>query len=164
MLKNFRKWRAQIHLWFEVAIFAKFLNGVVELIGGTFLLTIRPETVRRIIDAATSHELQEDPTDLIANYLVHAARNFSFHTQIFGSVFLLSHGVIKILLVVCLWKRKLWAYPTAIVVFGLFCIYQLYRYSIVHAPELIVLTVVDLAIIILTWFEYGQHKAKLLKA
>ncbi len=160
-MKKDQRFYARVHLWFEVGIFAKFLNGLAEIIGGLFLFFVQPETVRRIITLATFHELSEDPNDLIANYLMHVARNFSVHVKIFGTIFLFSHGLIKILLVVALWRRKLWAYPLAIAVFSLFIIYQMYQYTLVHAPELIVLTIADVFVIILTWLEFKRLKIEI---
>ncbi|SYZ74614.1 conserved membrane hypothetical protein [Candidatus Zixiibacteriota bacterium] len=154
----FRRFYAKTHFWFQAGIFIKFLNGLLEIIGGLFLLFVQPETMRRIIRMMTFHELSEDPNDLVANYLMRVAGNFSIHAKIFGTIFLLSHGLIKIFLVVSLWKRRLWAYPVAIIVFGLFAIYQIYQYAVGHAIELVVLTVADIFIIILTWVEYKRLK------
>jgi len=115
--------------------------------------------VRSIIAVVTYHELSEDPHDIVANYLMHTAQNLSISTHLFGVIYLLSHGIVKIFLIVSLWKRKLWAYPVAMSVFGIFIIYQMYRYTIVPAVELIILTALDVIIIILTWLEFKQLRS-----
>jgi uncharacterized membrane protein len=66
----------------------------------------------------------------------------------------LSHGIVKLFLVVGLLRNKLWAYPAAIVVFVLFIAYQLYRLSSAPSPLLVLLTVFDVVVIGLTWHEY----------
>ena len=159
IIKNVQRLYAIEHKWFEVGILLKGINGLLEVGGGIFLFFVRPETVRYIITAVTFHELSEDPSDIVANYLMTIARNFSIHAKFFGTIYLLSHGLIKIFLVVSLWKRKLWAYPLAMVVFSLFIVYQVYRYTVSHSVELIILTILDMIIIILTWLEFKRLKS-----
>ena len=64
--------------------------------------------------------------------------------------------MVKILLVSSLLQRRLWAYPTAIVIFGAFLGYQLYRYSHTHSAWLLALTVFDLLLVILASLEYQR--------
>jgi uncharacterized membrane protein len=66
----------------------------------------------------------------------------------------LSHGVVKLLLVVGLLRGKLWSYPASLVAMALFIAYQLYRFSITHGLGLIALTVFDIAMIWLIWHEW----------
>ena len=159
IIKNVQRLYKVAHRWFEVGILLKGVNGLLEVGGGVFLFFVRPETVRHIITAVTFQELSEDPNDIVANYLMNIARNFSIHTKVFGTIYLLSHGLIKIFLVVSLWKRKLWAYPSAMIVFSLFIMYQMYRYTVSHSAELIILTILDITIIILTWLEFKRLKS-----
>lgn len=76
----------------------------------------------------------------------------------FASAYLVSHGLIKAVLVIALWFDALWAYPTTIFVFGLFSAYQLYRFTHTHSLALILITVFDVLIIWLTWREYHDQK------
>ena len=69
----------------------------------------------------------------------------------------------KLLLVVDLLRDKLWSYPASLIVFGLFIVYQLYRYSYTHGAGLIVLSVFDIVVMGLIWHEYRlvrQHLAR----
>ena len=75
-------------------------------------------------------------------------------TRNFTTVYLLSHGVIKLWLIIGLLRAKLSYYPVAIGVFGLFIIYQLYRFSATHSLWLLLITAVDVVVIGLTWHEY----------
>jgi uncharacterized membrane protein len=75
---------------------------------------------------------------------------FSTTTQHFAAYYLLGHGVVKLWLIVGLLKMRLWYYPVAIVVFGLFAVYQLYRFSFTHSLSLVLITVLDLAVTVLT--------------
>jgi len=58
-------------------------------------------------------ELIEDPEGLMATTARYLLPYVSGSAEQFASWYLLSHGVIKIFLVIGLLRRKLWAYPTA---------------------------------------------------
>lgn len=85
----------------------------------------------------------------------------SVSSQQFAAFYLLSHGGIKLWLIIGLWRKKLGYYPAAKAVFGLFILYQLYRYSFTHSLLLLLITALDIAVIGLTWFEY-QHLRRIL--
>ena len=75
-------------------------------------------------------------------------------SKLFGALYLVTHGVIKIVLVVNLLRNRLWAYPAAIVVFILFGLYQTYYLLLGYSFWLLALTILDVIIIVLTWHEY----------
>ncbi len=145
---------------FDVGIGIKGIDGVLQVIGGIALLLIKPETINRIIVNLSRHELTQDPQDKIANYLLSFSHTTS-GSKIFAALFLLSHGLIKILIVIGLLKNKLWAYPTGIIVFTAFGIYQIYRYAHTHSLGMLVLTILDVFVILLTWHEYKVVKANI---
>ena len=148
-----------LHISFEIALLLKAINGIFEVIGGILFLFLDPASLNRIIVLLTQGELSEDPQDLIANALLQMAQGFSISTQHFGVFYLISHGVIKIILITLLWKKKLWAYPLGVVVLGLFILYQIYRYFIDPSILLILLSILDVIVIILTIIEYRAQKA-----
>jgi uncharacterized membrane protein len=137
---------------FQVSILLKGANAVLEIIGGTLLLFTG--SITSVLVYLAGQEIIEDPGDFLANTIQHYLPYFSQHSQLFAAFYLLSHGAIKIFLAIGLLRNKLWAYPSAIVVFILFIIYQLYRYTYTHSIFLILLTVFDLFVIVLTWHEY----------
>jgi uncharacterized membrane protein len=148
-----------VHLLFDISVVAKGIDGVLELIGGVLLLLISPTQLYHIARILTQHELSQDPHDVIANYLLHSSEKLSAGAKTFGALYLLWHGLVKVGLVTALLLKRRWAYPVAIVAFLLFLLYQLYRYSHTHAPELLVLSVLDVVVIVLTWFEYQRLQA-----
>ncbi len=148
-----------IHDLFDLGVILKGIDGLIEAAGGLFLMFSSRSRLDAIVSFFTRAELVEDPHDAIANYLTHAFRGFSGAAQFFGSAYLLLHGVVKIALVVGLLRNRLWAYPVAIAVFGAFGLYQLYYIFLDYSPFLVALTVLDLAIILLTWHEYRYRKA-----
>lgn len=146
---------------FYISIVLKGLDSLLEIAGGVTLLLISPDLVNRLAQALTQHELSTDPHDYVANHILHAAHHFTAGGRYFGAAYLLSHGVVKIFLIYALFKEKLWAYPWMMAVIGAFIIYQIYRLSYAFSLGLLLLTIFDAFIIVLTWLEYKRHSARL---
>jgi uncharacterized membrane protein len=155
-----REKRSILHVGFEIAILLKGIHAALEVVGGVLLWFVKPDTLNRWIQILTQNELTEDPKDLIANFLVRAGQHYSVNTQHFGVFYLLSHGLVKIFLVFLLWRRKLWAYPLAVVVLVLFIAYQAFRFSSTRSAFLIFLSALDALIIWLTLSEYARLKSE----
>lgn len=146
---------------FKIGLVLKGLDGVLEVIGGTLLLFLSPNAIEHLVRMLTAHELSEDPHDLIARYLLHTTAHLSHGTTLFGAIYLLSHGIAKIVLVALVLKDKLWAYPWLIVLLLAFIAYQLYRITAVHfSIGLTLLTVFDAFLVWLTWREYRAKRAQ----
>src|SRR5436853_3825475 len=90
--------QALAHIAFEIGIFFKGLDGVLEIVGGLLLFFVKPETISRVVIALTQHELGEDPTDVPASYPVRGANSFSAGSQLLAGASLFSPGVIKVVL------------------------------------------------------------------
>ena len=143
-----------IHLAFEISLLLKGLFALGQIIGGITAFFVTKEFLLRAATLLTQEELLEDPRDLIANFLIHSAQKLSVNTQHFMAVYLLTHGGIKLWLIFGLVRQRLWYYPTAMVVFGLFIAYQLYRFSFTHSVWLLFITAVDVVVVALTKHEY----------
>src|SRR5258706_12492910 len=141
-------------LLFRWSVSLKGLHAALEVVGGVALLLITPAFILRVVAFLTQDELDEHPNDLVATTLLHAAQQVSVSSELFAALYLLSHGIVKGLLVIALLRRRLWAYPASIVVFGLFILYQLYRFSYTRSVGLIALSLFDLVVIWLIWIEY----------
>ncbi len=155
---DFLKTNKFAHEAFEAGVTLKLINGVLETVGAVLLIFASPANLSRLVTYFTQEELSQDPNDLVANYFLHVAQNFSHDAQLFGIIYLLAHGLIKIFLVVNLWEKKLWAYPTAIGFFTAFTIYQIYRFLLNHSVFMFALTILDILVILLTWVEYKRIK------
>ncbi len=145
-----------IHKIFVWGVLLKAFDGVLEVLGGIALLFTG--TLTHLATVLIKNELIEDPHDPLATYLQHTLPAFLAHSGWFAALYLFSHGIIKLILVIGLLRDKLWAYPSAIIVFVLFIVYQIYRYLFTHSIFLILLTVLDVAVIWLTWHEYRYFK------
>jgi uncharacterized membrane protein len=143
---------------FEIGIIGKGLNGVAELVGGLLLLLLTPSRIHHLVASLTQGELSEDPHDFVASHLLHTANGLTGQAVLFGAIYLLAHGTVKVVLVIALLLNKLWAYPWMIIVLVLFIGYQLYRIVLHPTAGLIALTVFDVLIVALTWREYRQQR------
>jgi uncharacterized membrane protein len=150
--------RETVHKFFEVSLFLKASNAVLEITGGIIFSVISLERINYFIYVLTQGELSEDPRDFIANHLVNFFQSLSVNSQLFGSFYLISHGLIKIFLIIALWKRKLWAYTLSVVVFTFFIVYQLFRYTYNSSISLLVLTFIDVFVVMFIILEYYRIK------
>jgi len=148
-----------LHRLFRLGIWLKGFDGVLEVIGGSLLLVTKPSTLSQFVVVLTQHELTEDPHDWFVTTLRHTAAQLSVSTQLLGSLYLLAHGLVKLGIVVGVWRGYRWAYPIAIGFLSLFIAYQLYRLSEQPSLWLLLLTLFDVVIVSLTWREYRQHTA-----
>ncbi len=128
---------------------------MIECLGGTLLALVSTTSIVNFVNTITLNGLIEDPNDFLATHLLAFARDFSVQTQHFYAFYLLSHGLVKVLLVAGLLREKLWSYPASLIVLAMFVVYQLYRFSYTHGFGLIVLTVFDVIVIGLIWHEYN---------
>jgi uncharacterized membrane protein len=144
-----------LHRLFELGVVAKGVDGALELIGGLLLLLLSPAAITGTIWFLVQGELKEDPTDLVANLLLHNTRTI-VDIRFSTSAFLIVHGVVKLGLVGGLATNQLWSYPAAIVVFTGFTIYQVYQLTQQSSLFLEIITVLDIIVVILIVAEY-QH-------
>ena len=148
-----------IHLLFDISVIGKAVDGLLEIAGGLLLFFMNPEQLNWLVRAITQHELREDPHDVLAGFFVRSVQQLSTDTKVFASVFLLWHGAVKVGLVWALLRRQRWAYPLAIVGFGLFLAYQVYRYLHTRSVWLLVLSILDVFVIVVTWLEYKRLRS-----
>ncbi len=143
---------------FEVGILLKGLDGILEIIGGLILLFIKPEFINQIAIFFTQHELSEDPHDFIASHILNSTQNLGRGVLIFAAVYLLSHGITKIILVAEILRNRLWAYLGLIYLTIGFIIYQTYRFIFSPSIGLALFTIYDVIVVYLTIFEYRKRK------
>jgi uncharacterized membrane protein len=144
----------RIHQIFEVSVVLKGIHALIECVGGLVLAFVPTAAIAHLVVNLTQDDFVEDHLDAIATHLQAWANGFSLQAQHFYAFYLLSHGIVKIALVIGLLRAKLWAYPASIVVMSLFIAYQVYRYTYTHGVGLIILTLFDLILIGLVWHEY----------
>ncbi|SDO98156.1 Uncharacterized membrane protein [Arthrobacter sp. ok909] len=145
---------------FRVSLILKGLDGLLELVGGILLLLVSPAQIGAWVRLLTQHELSEDPHDLVATTLVHWAGTMTVSATLFGAIYLLLHGAVKVVLVWAVLRDKLWAYPWMIAFLMAFILYQSYELVVAFSWGLALLTAFDVFIVWLTWHEYRAHRAR----
>ena len=146
------------HRLFELAILFKGVDGALELVGGVLAAFVPLSALDNLIYMVTAHELSLEPDDRIANALRNFADMLSIGTKHYAAAYLLSHGLLKLLLVYGLWREKTWAFPSALLFLTLFVAYQVYRYFHTASPWLLVFAAIDTAVGWLIWREYERRK------
>jgi uncharacterized membrane protein len=138
---------------FKISVVIKCIQGVLEFAGGILLWFISSASLIRFIQKITREELIEHPDDLISKSLLQMGQNLSGSGKSFAVFYLISHGLIKLFLIIGLIKKKLWAYYAFIVILGIFVIYQTYRYAHTYSLLLLIFTLFDILLCWLAWKE-----------
>lgn len=136
------------------------IDGITDIIGGFLSLLTSSQVKLRFIEFLTKKEILEDPNDFVANGLLKIFQNLSSDTQIFAGIYLLVYGIIKTVLVVSIFSRKLWAYKFAGITLFFLVIYQLYRFYLTHSIFLLILTILDILLLVLMVYDYKNFKIK----
>jgi uncharacterized membrane protein len=147
-----------IHILFLISVWIKGVAGLLETLAGILCCFITPQAVESLVISLTAPELSEDPDDWIATTARRAVQHLSADTAIFAAAYLIIHGLIKIFLVAGLLTGRLWSYPLSLWFLAAFIVYQCYRYTHTHSVAMILLTIFDLAVAYLIWWEYQMRK------
>jgi uncharacterized membrane protein len=144
----------QVHRAFEISVLLKGAHALIECAGGLALALVSTQSIVDFVQALVQAGLLASPHDFLASHLQAWAQDFSLQSKHFYAFYLVSHGLVKVFLVVGLLRGKAWSYPASLVVLGLFIVYQLYRYSYTGSIGLILLTAFDIVVMGLIWWEY----------
>jgi uncharacterized membrane protein len=150
-----------IRLYFDISIFIKGAISAAEIVVGVLAFFIPVSVITDFVMRYAQGELGEDPNDFVATHLVQIAQQFSVTSGVFIAFYLITRGLIKLLLIIALYKNQLWAYPSSLVVIGLFVLYQVYQIFLTHSLIIIILTIFDLIVMYFIWREYQIVKGHL---
>jgi uncharacterized membrane protein len=146
--------RTVLHDSFRVGITMKGLDGLLETLAGLLLLVARPELLAHIVQSIGNSNWLWDVNGYIADHLLQASERLSSGGKMFAAVFLLAHGLAKVILVVGLWFDKMWSYPLMMGVMSAFIVFQMHRFERTHSATMLIFSVFDALVIYLTWREY----------
>jgi len=142
--------------WFDIGAWFKGIEGAIEVAAGAWV-ALDPAAVGTLLVRLAAKELLHDPHDRIASTLRHLAHALDGNVS-FPAMYLIAHGIVKVLLAIGLLRDYRAAYPLAIVTLGALATYQLYRYTHTHAVMLPVLAAVDVGIAWLVWREGRERR------
>jgi len=148
-----------LHQLFEASLVIKGVLAVAEALSGLGLLLTTNAMILAFVDWLTRNELAQEPTDAMALWVRRLAQTFSMETQHFYAIYLISHGALKLVMVLLLAFRVVWAYPAAMVVLAGFVVYQLHHWTVTGSPVLPVLSGFDLLMIWLVWREWRDLRS-----
>ncbi len=151
--------RSLLDRTFEIGIILKGLDGVIELAGAVLVAFVPAHVIIRFATHLTERQLSKDPHSFIAGHILQYTNELVGQGKWFATFFLLTHGLIKIVLVFGLLRSLPWAYPFAFVTLGSFTIYQFWLIATHPTVGIILLTLFDMFIIWLTWREYQKAKS-----
>ncbi len=145
-----------INIGFYGGLILKGANALAELIGGLVMLIVGHEWLNSLVLQIALPELKEDPDDPLMNYIItHSLNNSSLQSL---AVFMLFHGLIKLIIIWLLWKKKMWAYPLAFAAFGIFIAYEAHSFWVSQSLIMLLIVVLDLAIIAMIALKYLSLK------
>jgi len=147
-----------LHWAFEAGTLLKGFDAALEIIGGLMFLFASNVKLNQLVIILTQHELSEDPHDMVAVLLRNSVAQLTTDARIFGSAYLIVHGLTKLWLVTGLLRGRVWAYPATIGFLCFFIAYEVYRLSYGYSIGLMLLTFFDSFFIFLVWREYRSWK------
>lgn len=143
-----------VDVFFSLGLIIKGFDALLEVIAGIFIFSSTSKIYEYIALRLANRQFLQDPTDFWVRSFLNTASHISVASLHFAAIYLIIHGVIKLFIVLSLFAKKAWAYPTAITLLILFILYQLYRYIFTHSVLLLILSVFDIIIVWLIWQEY----------
>ncbi|HEY3781987.1 MAG TPA: DUF2127 domain-containing protein [Fimbriimonadaceae bacterium] len=137
---------------FDIGLILKGIDSVFEVVGGVLLLS--PIKLSGYLELLSQHSRH----DFIARGLESISHGVQAVT-LATAIYLMVHGLAKAILILAVWRDKIWGYVGLMGVLTLFAIVEFYRYFVVYKPELIVLAIFDAFLVAIIAREYKiRHK------
>lgn len=152
--------KKSFELVYRIGVAVKGFDGLVELLAG-LILWLFPHALEHLLRPLAVVVGGHHP---VRNFLGYWAgrmdHELSGGSHEFVIIFLIGHGVVKLVLVYCLFREYHWVYPYALVVLGLFTAYQVYVLIKTPSIGMVLFTILDVVIMWLVWREWRILKAK----
>ena len=139
---------------FKVGLIIKGVDSLFEVLGG--LLLTMPTKLARVLLVLAHHELYRHH-DVLAGKLDRLADEVTVQVHLGSALYLLVHGLAKVILIAAVFKGKQWGYLGLIGVLSIFSAIEMVR--VVTAQEYVtgVLGLFDIAVVVLMVKEYRQR-------
>jgi uncharacterized membrane protein len=95
-----------IYRLFRISLVLNGTNALLEIAGGFLAFGVRPAVLTNIALYLTQGELARHPNDVFAAVLLRSAQDYSIATARFAALYLVSHGSVKLGLVIGLLKNQ----------------------------------------------------------
>ena len=155
-----QKDKSFVHRAFWVSLVIKGIDGALQLAGGIIVLFIEPGTLGKTYRYWSRYLFtSKHRGNPEAAFIRDAATSFHMSIELLVAIYLLVHGIIKVLLVYGLLKERLWVFPAAFVGFGFFLTLEIYRINAHFYWGIMILMCLDVFVISMVWLEYKKVKA-----
>ena len=144
----------RIFLAYEFGLLFKAIQATLEVIGGILFYAISTNTLTTFIVTFAHGELVETPRDFLSNLLAGGVTLLSGSGRLFIAFYLLSHGIVKFIIVVGLFLKKKWSYPVAVIGFSGLIAYETYLLIIGYSLSMLIFTLIDVVIL---WLVVREH-------
>jgi uncharacterized membrane protein len=151
--------RADLHRAFTLWVLLKALGGLIQVLVAAALMAFRLDTLRRWL-ATEAGWVQARGLGWL-DLTRAGGGGISPGTQRYAALYLVVHGLSKIILSICLLKNQRWAYPASMAALAAFVLFQSYQLFLGYAFGLALLTGYDTILIWLIWMEYQAVKKML---
>ncbi len=139
---------------FKVGLTIKALNGFAEIIGGAMLLM--PLEVARVVLHLSMKEFEKNPNAAIGVGLERLGFSV-LSVTVLGALYLMVHGVTKVVLIGAAFKEKMWGYHGLIIILSVFSVLELWRSVEKHSALILALAFFDALIVLLVAKEYSAR-------
>lgn len=140
--------------FFFLAIVAKALFGLAEVVAGLVLLAVGAARLDRLavwLETTAPSGL----TSVAAQHLL----TFISHTgTVADALLLIGHGAIKLFLIIGILRNKLWAYLWMIVAMVIFVVTEVAQGALTGQAGMYAIAVLDVIVLVLTVIEWHRHR------
>ena len=154
--------RSLLDRLYFLGVSIKGIDGAIELVLGLALLLV-PSLPHTVLETAANRASSGTVPfgQFVSNYLENLDGTLSQWGTGLVIAYLVAHGAIKVLLVVCLLLRWHKVYPAAIAVLTGFLAYEIYLFCVGPGVTLGIFIALDIVIIYLVCREYRELKQRL---
>lgn len=148
-----------VHRAFWISLIIKGIDGALQLLGGFAVIFVEPGTLGNAYRWLTRFLFGKREGNPEAAFIRDAAHSFNMSIEVLVAIYLLVHGIIKVLLVYGLLKERLWVFPAAFAGFGFFLALEIYRITVHFYWGILILMCIDIFVITMVIMEYRKVKA-----
>jgi uncharacterized membrane protein len=139
---------------FRFGMIVKGVDSLFEVLGGVILTM--PTKLARYILVVSQHEAFRHHTTL-AGRLDRLADSVAMHPSMIEAIYLMVHGLAKVVLIAAIVMHKRWGYIGFIAVLSLFSLIELTRAATAHEIVTAVFGLFDVCVVVLIYREYRSR-------
>jgi|GEM_PF-1322498 len=136
---------------FKFGLVVKGVDSVFEVVGG-FLLTT-PNKVARFLAVLSQHELYRHH-EVLSGRIDKLSESITLHAHLGSAIYLIVHGLAKLILIGAIMKGRRWGYVGLMVVLTMFTCIEIGRAVVAREVVTGALALFDLLVVLLIRKEY----------